>query len=170
MGRGRQWATILALLGGLWYRFEVIPDLILAVMRVGPVEVPLPVYQTDGSAGMDLHAALAAPVVLAPLARTRVPTGLAFAIPSGFEGQVRPRSGLAAKSGITVLNAPGTIDADYRGEVQVVLVNLGNAPVTIAPQDRIAQLVIAPVARAELVLVDSLDPTARGAGGYGSTG
>jgi dUTP pyrophosphatase len=152
------------------YRSRVIPDLILAVQRVGPVDVPLPQYQTDGSAGMDLHAALAAPLTLAPRARAKVPTGLAFAIPSGFEGQVRPRSGLAARSGVTVLNAPGTVDSDYRGEVQVVLVNLGDAPVTIAPLERIAQLVFAPVARAELVLVDSLDPTARGASGYGSTG
>jgi dUTP pyrophosphatase len=148
----------------------VIPDLILAVTRVGTIEVPLPRYQTDGSAGMDLQAAIASPLTLAPLGRAKIPTGLAFAIPQGFEGQVRPRSGLAAKSGITVLNAPGTVDSDYRGEVQVVLVNLGDAPVAIAPLERIAQLVITPVARAELVLVDSLDPTKRGAGGYGSTG
>jgi dUTP pyrophosphatase len=148
----------------------VIPDLILAVTRVGAIEVPLPKYQTDGAAGMDLHAALPTPLTLAPLARAKVGTGLAFAIPQGFEGQIRPRSGLAAKSGITVLNAPGTVDSDYRGEVLVVLVNLGDAPVTVAPMERIAQLVFAPVARAELVLVDSLDPTDRGAGGYGSTG
>jgi dUTP pyrophosphatase len=148
----------------------VIPDLILAVMRVGPVEVPLPCYQTTGAAGMDLHAALDAPLTLAPLARAKVPTGLAFAIPVGFEGQVRPRSGLAARSGVTVLNAPGTVDSDYRGEVQVMLVNLGDSPVTIAPEERIAQLVFAPVGRAELVLVDRLDPTIRGTAGYGSTG
>jgi dUTP pyrophosphatase len=119
---------------------------------------------------MDVHAALAAPLVLAPLARAKVPTGLAFAVPQGFEGQVRPRSGLAARSGVTVLNAPGTVDSDYRGEVMVVLVNLSDAPVTIAPLERIAQLVIVPVARAELELVATLDPTARGSGGYGSTG
>jgi dUTP pyrophosphatase len=160
----------LALGSTVVYRFDVIPDIILAVMRVGATPVPLPHYQTEGAAGMDLHAALAAPLTLAPLGRAKVPTGLAFAIPPGFEGQVRPRSGLAAKSGVTVLNAPGTVDSDYRGEVLVMLVNLGNAPVTIAPLDRIAQLVFAPVARAELVLVDSLEPTARGAGGYGSTG
>jgi dUTP diphosphatase len=148
----------------------VIPDLIMAVMRVGDVEVPLPRYQTDGASGMDLHAALSEPLVLAPLARAKVPTGLSFAIPQGYEGQVRPRSGLAARAGITVLNAPGTVDSDYRGEVMVVLVNLSNVPVTIAPLERIAQLVFAPIARAELELVTSLDPTARGNGGYGSTG
>ncbi len=119
---------------------------------------------------MDLHAAIPEPIVIAPGARAKLPTGLAFAIPQHFEGQVRPRSGLAATHGITVLNTPGTIDSDYRGEVQVVLVNLGDAPVTIAPLERIAQLVIAPVARAELALVPSLDETSRGEGGYGSTG
>jgi dUTP pyrophosphatase len=119
---------------------------------------------------MDLHAAIAAPVTLPPLGRIRIPTGLAFAIPSHFEAQVRPRSGLAARSGVTVLNAPGTIDSDYRGEVQVLLVNLSDAPVVVAPLERIAQIVIAPVARAELVVVAQLEGTARGAGGYGSTG
>lgn len=148
----------------------MIPDLIIAVTRVGGIAVPLPRYQTDGASGMDLHAALAAPLVLAPRGRAKVPTGLAFAILPGFEGQVRPRSGLAARSGVTVLNAPGTVDADYRGEVMVILVNLGDAPVTIAPLERIAQLVIGPVARAELVLVDELDATERGSGGHGSTG
>jgi dUTP pyrophosphatase len=120
---------------------------------------------------MDLHAALSEPVTLAPLERTRIGTGLVLAIPSHFEGQVRPRSGLAGRSGITVLNAPGTVDSDYRGELQVLLVNLSDAPVTISPLERIAQLVIAPVARAELVLSTvELDPTTRGSGGYGSTG
>lgn len=148
----------------------MIPDLLVRVKRVGPVSVPLPKYQTAGSAGMDLHAALQAPVTLAPGARAKIPTGLAMAIPNGFEGQVRPRSGLAAKSGVTVLNAPGTIDADYRGEVIVLLVNLGQAPVTIAPLDRVAQLVVAPYARAELVIDGELPDTKRGDGGYGSTG
>jgi dUTP pyrophosphatase len=148
----------------------VIADVTIRVARVGEVSVPLPRYQTPGSAGMDLHAAIKEPVVIAPGARAKLPTGLAFAIPTSFEGQVRPRSGLAAKHGITVLNTPGTIDSDYRGEVQVVLVNLGDAPVKIEPLERIAQLVIAPVARAELSLVPSLDDTSRGAGGYGSTG
>ena len=148
----------------------MVPDLRIQVTRVGAVRVPLPRYQTDGAAGLDLHAALEAPVDVPPLGRVRVPTGLIFAIPTSFEGQVRPRSGLAWKAGLTVLNAPGTIDSDYRGEVQVLLVNLSNASVTIAPLERIAQLVIAPVARAELVDVAELDPTPRGAGGLGSTG
>jgi dUTP pyrophosphatase len=148
----------------------MVPDLRLRVFRVGPVDVPLPRYQTSGAAGMDLHAAIAEPVTLAPLARVMLPTGLAFAIPPHFEGQVRPRSGLAARTGVTVLNAPGTIDSDYRGEVQVVLVNLSDTPVVLAPLERIAQLVIAPVAQAELVVVPELDSTARGSGGYGSTG
>ena len=111
-----------------------------------------------------------APVTLAPLARALVPTGLAFAIPVGFEGQVRPRSGWALKQGITVLNSPGTIDADYRGEVKVILINLGQDTVTIQPGDRIAQLVIAPVVQAGLREVDILDDTARGSGGFGHTG
>ena len=148
----------------------MIADLRIEVSRVGPVEVPLPHYQTSGAAGMDLRAALSAPLVLAPGARAKLPTGLAFAIPAKFEGQVRPRSGLAAKHGVTVLNSPGTIDSDYRGEVQVVLVNHGSEPFTVEPLDRIAQLVIARVVRAELAVVPSLDETARGDGGYGSTG
>jgi dUTP pyrophosphatase len=148
----------------------MLPDLRIQVARVGAVAVPLPRYQTEGSAGMDLHAALAEPLTVLPLGRASVPTGLIVAIPTSFEGQVRPRSGLAARTGLTVLNAPGTIDSDYRGEVQVLLVNLSDAPVTIAPLERVAQLVIAPVARAELVVVGSLDATARGAGGLGSTG
>lgn len=147
-----------------------VPDLRIQVSRVGPVAVPLPRYQTDGAAGMDLHAAIEAPIVVPPLGRVRVPSGLVFAIPPSFEGQVRPRSGLASRSGLTVLNAPGTVDSDYRGEVQILLVNLSDAPVTIAPLERIAQLVIAPVARAELVVVASLASTARGSGGLGSTG
>jgi dUTP pyrophosphatase len=148
----------------------MLPDLRISVARVGSIVVPIPRYQTDGAAGMDLHAAIPAPVTLPPGGRTRVGTGLAFAIPHHFEGQVRPRSGLAARTGVTVLNSPGTIDSDYRGEVQVLLVNLGDAPVTLEPLERIAQLVIAPVARAELILTESLEDTARGAAGYGSTG
>ncbi len=148
----------------------MVPDLRIGVARVGPVVVPLPRYQTSGAAGMDLHAAVPAPITLQPQARAKIPTGIALAIPANYEAQVRPRSGLAARHGITVLNAPGTIDSDYRGEIQVVLVNLGSDPVTIDPLDRIAQLVFAPVAYAELVLVDELDPTSRGSGGYGSTG
>lgn len=119
---------------------------------------------------MDLHAALKEPITIAPLGRALVPTGLMIALPDKFEGQVRPRSGLAARQGVTVLNTPGTIDSDYRGEVKVLLINLSDAPVTIQPLDRVAQLVVAPVARAELELVTELDETERGAGGYGSTG
>lgn len=130
----------------------------------------LPRYQTSGAAGMDLHAAVDASVTLAPGARVLVPTGLAFAIPNGWEGQVRPRSGLAAKHGITVLNAPGTIDSDFRGEVGVVLVNHGQEPFVINRGERIAQIVFAPYAQATLEEVDALDETERGAGGYGSTG
>lgn len=140
------------------------------VKRVGAVEVPLPRYQTPGSAGMDLHAALAEPITVQPRARAKVPTGLSVAIPHGYEGQVRPRSGLAAKHGITVVNTPGTVDSDYRGEVIVVLVNLGSEPVTIAPLDRIAQIVFARHEIATLVEVADLEDTTRGAGGYGSTG
>jgi dUTP pyrophosphatase len=143
---------------------------LVRLKRVGGVEVPLPRYQTPGSAGMDLHAALAEAVVIEPRARARVPTGLSVAIPHGFEGQVRPRSGLAAKHGVTVVNTPGTVDSDYRGEVIVVLVNLGTEPVTIAPLDRIAQMVFARHEIATLVVVTDLDDTVRGAGGYGSTG
>ncbi|HXX67651.1 MAG TPA: dUTP diphosphatase [Polyangiaceae bacterium] len=148
----------------------MVPDIRIRVSRCGAIDVPLPKYQTDGASGLDLHAAIDAPLTLAPRARIRIPTGLVFAIPPHFEGQVRPRSGLAARAGITVLNAPGTIDSDFRGEVHVLLVNLGDAPATVAPLERIAQLVIAPVARAELVVVGELGPTSRGSGGYGSTG
>lgn len=134
--------------------------------------VPLPAYETALAAGMDLRAAVPEdePLTLRPGGRFAVPTGLAFALPAGFEGQVRPRSGLAAKSGITCLNTPGTIDADYRGEVKVILVNLGEEDVVIRRGDRIAQLVIAPVVQAAWSEVDSLDDTVRGAGGFGSTG
>jgi dUTP pyrophosphatase len=130
----------------------------------------LPRYMTEGAAGLDLAAALDAPVTLAPGERALVPTGLALAIPPGFEGQVRPRSGLAVKHGITCLNSPGTIDADYRGEVKVLLVNHGREPFVIQSGERIAQLVIAQVSRAVLVDVAELSGTARGAGGFGSTG
>lgn len=138
--------------------------------RASEIEVPLPRYETEDAAGLDLRAALREPVEIAPGARRLVPTGLRVAIPRGYEGQVRPRSGLALKHGITVLNAPGTIDADYRGEIGIVLVNHGDVPFVIAPLDRIAQLVIAPVTRAEIALVTELSSTARGDGGYGSTG
>jgi dUTP pyrophosphatase len=134
--------------------------------------LPLPAYQTDGAAGMDLVAAVPtnAPLVLAPGARVLVPTGLVLEIPAGFEGQVRPRSGLALRNGITVLNAPGTIDCDYRGEVCVVLANLGGAPFEIRRGERIAQIVFAPVSRVAWQEVSALDETVRGSGGFGSTG
>jgi dUTP pyrophosphatase len=148
----------------------MVPDLRIQIARMGPVVVPLPRYHSVGASGMDLHAALKAPLTIPPGSRAKVPTGLAFSIPPRFEGQVRPRSGLAARTGLTVLNAPGTIDSDYRGEVAVLLVNLGDAPVTILPLERVAQLVIAPVAHAEFVPTGELDETSRGDGGYGSTG
>jgi dUTP pyrophosphatase len=133
-------------------------------------DLPLPQYATADSAGMDLLAAVAGDVHLPKLGRAIIPTGLAIALPPGFEAQIRPRSGLAAKSGITVLNAPGTIDADYRGEIGVILVNLSDQDFTITRGMRIAQMVIAPYTRAQLQPVANLDATARGAGGFGSTG
>lgn len=144
--------------------------LVIRVARVRPSAQPLPSYATAGSAGLDLRADLPEPVVLEPLGRLAVPTGLCLEIPPGFEGQVRPRSGLALKNGVTVANAPGTIDSDYRGELQVLLVNLGKEPFRIEPGARIAQLVIARVAQADLHLVASLEGSDRGAGGFGSTG
>jgi len=134
--------------------------------------LPLPAYQSAHAAGLDLLAAVPgdAPVILGPGQHALVPTGLIVALPPGFEAQVRPRSGLAAKHGVTVLNAPGTVDADYRGEVSVLLINQGGTPFTIRRGERIAQMVIAPVTRAELVAVASLSLTERGSGGFGSTG
>jgi len=131
---------------------------------------PCPAYATEQSAGVDLRANLEAPVVLRPLERTLVPTGLYIALPKGYEAQVRPRSGLAVKHGITVLNSPGTVDADYRGELRTVLVNLGTEPFEIVPGERIAQMVIARHEQVEWEEVDQLDETRRGAGGFGSTG
>ncbi len=131
---------------------------------------PLPAYETLSSAGLDLRAHLKGPVRLDPLERAVVGTGLYIELPRGYEAQIRPRSGLAAKQGITVLNSPGTIDADYRGEIGVILANLSNEPVTIDPGDRIAQMVISQHARAEWVEVEALSDTERGEGGFGSTG
>lgn len=145
----------------------------IPIVRLPHAEgLPLPAYETAQAAGMDLRAAVPddAPLTLKPGARFAVPTGLAFALPDGFEGQVRPRSGLAAKQGVTCLNTPGTIDADYRGEVKVILINLGEEDVHIRRGDRIAQLVIAPVVQGRWQEVESLEETARGAGGFGSTG
>jgi dUTP pyrophosphatase len=145
-------------------------------IRVTPLShfegLALPAYETADAAGMDLRAAVtdAEPVTLAPGARAMIPTGLTIALPPGYEAQVRPRSGLAAKHGVTCLNSPGTIDADYRGEVKVILINLGQEAFVIKRGERIAQMVIAPVTRAELKVVAELDETKRGTGGFGSTG
>ena len=133
-------------------------------------ELPLPAYATTGAAGMDIVAAVTEDLVLAPGARSAVPTGLSMAVPAGHEVQVRPRSGLALRHGVTVANAPGTIDSDYRGEVKILLVNLGDAEFTVSRGMRIAQIVLAPVTRADPKLVEELDDTARGSGGFGSTG
>jgi dUTP pyrophosphatase len=130
----------------------------------------LPKYGTEHSAGMDLEAAIDSPITLKPGERAMVPTGLAIALPAGYEAQVRPRSGLAAKNGVTVLNTPGTIDADYRGEIKVILTNLGTEPFTVERGMRIAQMVIAAYNRVEWTAVETLDETARGTGGFGSTG
>ncbi len=145
----------------------------LRVFRLDRERAQLPHYATAQAAGLDLHCASAAPITLASHAWQAIPTGLAMAIPQGFEGQVRPRSGLAAKHGITLLNSPGTIDADYRGEVKVLLINLGPEPYTVQPGDRIAQLVIAPCIQAQIDEVNALEAlgdSERGSGGFGSTG
>jgi dUTP pyrophosphatase len=133
-------------------------------------DIDLPVYASTYAAGVDLMAAIAEPLTLSPGRRAMVPTGLAIALPEGFEGQVRPRSGLAAKHGVTVLNSPGTIDADYRGELKIILINLGEQPFVVEPKARIAQLVVAPVIQVRWEAVDSLPETVRGDGGFGSTG
>lgn len=143
------------------------PRLTITKLRSNAV---IPRYMSARASGLDLCAAIDAAIELAPGKRAAVPTGLAIALPPGYEGQVRPRSGLARSQGVTVLNAPGTIDEDYRGEVAVLLVNLGDEPVAIAPGERIAQLVVAPYVQVELVEVAALDETARGSGGFGSTG
>jgi dUTP pyrophosphatase len=143
----------------------------VAIARLPQGEgLPIPGYMSEHAAGADLCAAVRDQLTLLPGARALVPTGFCIALPQGYEAQVRPRSGLAIRSGVTCLNAPGTIDADYRGEVQVVLANFGNEPFIIRRGDRIAQLVVAPVARATFDLVEELPPTARGPGGFGSTG
>ena len=145
----------------------------ISVVRLEHAQgLPLPSYETPGAAGMDLRAAVAEdqPMVLRPGARLAVPTGLCIALPDGFEAQVRPRSGLALKSGVAPLNSPGTIDADYRGEIKVILINLGEEELIIRRGDRIAQMVIAPVLQASWRETSDLDATARGAGGFGSTG
>ena len=144
----------------------------MATLRVYRMraDAVVPRYKTSGAAGMDLAACLATPLTLGPGGTARVPTGLQIAVPPGHEGQVRPRSGLAARHGVTVLNAPGTIDADYRGEIQVILMNAGTADFEIERGDRIAQLVVTPVVRPDWVEVEILDSTDRGEGGFGHTG
>jgi dUTP pyrophosphatase len=145
-------------------------ELILKVKRVKSSGLALPAYHSAGAAGIDLLADIERSVTLAMLERCAVPTGIAVEIPAGFEGQVRPRSGRALREGLTLLNTPGTVDSDYRGEIQVIMVNLGREPVTIERGERIAQLVIVPVARTTLVEVDELTDTFRGGGGFGHTG
>lgn len=142
----------------------------LTVNIINRSPYPLPQYETVGSAGMDLKAHLEAPVTLMPLERALVPTGLYISLPQGFEAQIRPRSGLAAKRGLTMLNSPGTIDSDYRGEIKCIVVNLSNEAQTILPGERIAQMVVARHERVEWALVEDLDSTERGTGGFGSTG
>jgi dUTP pyrophosphatase len=150
-----------------------VSELELQVMRLPHgADLPLPSYQSAGAAGLDLLAAVAAdaPVIIAPGRRALIPTGLAVALPTGTEGQVRPRSGLAARHGVTVLNSPGTIDSDYRGEIQVILVNFGQDSFSVTRGMRIAQLIIAPVLRVTIHEITKLDETTRGVGGLGSTG
>lgn len=156
----------------MWYIRAMAPSLTVQVRRVRahPDPLPLPRYETELAAGMDLRADIEGERVLQPLERMAVPTGLALGLPPGYEGQVRPRSGLALRHGVTLLNAPGTVDADYRGEVQVILVNLSSEPFTLRRGDRVAQLVVAPVTSASLSEVEVLDATARGGNGFGSTG
>jgi len=151
--------------------------MLVNIQRIGSVEVPLPKYQTDGSAGFDLHAAIEKPLSLYPkflipneLNWYLIPAGFSIEIPPGYEGQIRPRSGLALKHGISVVNSPGTIDSDYRGPIGVIIINHGTEVFTINPLDRIAQMVISPVVQAHFVMVESLTDTERGAGGFGSTG
>jgi dUTP pyrophosphatase len=147
---------------------EATPTLKIQLLREG--QSVMPAYASAGAAGLDLHAALEGSRTLRPGERAAIPTGVAIALPPGYEGQVRARSGLASKFGIALVNAPGTIDEDYRGEVHVLLINLGQEPYTIQPKDRIAQLVVAPVTRVSLQNVVELSQTERGAGGFGSTG
>jgi dUTP pyrophosphatase len=144
--------------------------LVIPVVKIQRLRGTLPRYQSELAAGIDLLAALDKPLVLAPLGRAAVRTGIAVEIPPGFEGQVRARSGRALDEGLAVLNSPGTVDADYRGEIKVIVINLGQHSITIQPGERIAQLIIAPVARAQLVEVDQLEASTRGAGGFGHTG
>jgi len=143
---------------------------VLVKVKKKDERIELPRYESPGAAGMDLKAFINADVTLPPLGRAKIPTGLFIEVPTGYEAQVRPRSGLAVRHGVTILNAPGTVDSDYRGELEVILVNLGSEPFTLKNGDRIAQMVISPVFRASLRETDSLSETERGSGGFGSTG
>jgi len=143
-------------------------DLLVRIQKVGNVDVPLPKYATIGSAGFDLQAAIDSPIRIANW--ELIPTGFAIEIPPGFEGQIRPRSGLALKSGISIINSPGTIDSDYRGPISVIMINHGIEYFTVNPLDRIAQMIISPVVQAQFELVESLSETVRGTGGFGSSG
>jgi len=142
----------------------------LLIKRLHSFDLPLPAYQTEGSSGIDLYAAIDEPVVIKPLERVIIPTGVALELPEGFEAQVRPRSGLALKHGITILNSPGTIDEDYRGEIKVILINLGQENFLINRGDRIAQLILSKIYRANIVEVEDLSKTKRNDGGFGHTG
>jgi len=142
---------------------------VLRVRKKDPL-VRLPQYETSGAAGMDIRAFIDRDITIAPMGRVKIPTGLFMAIPSGYEAQVRPRSGLAARSGVTIVNAPGTIDSDYRGEVEVLIINFGNEPFTVKNGDRIAQMVISPVIQLRVFETETLSETERGTGGFGSTG
>jgi dUTP pyrophosphatase len=145
------------------------PRTVLKVTKAGE-RVQLPSYESESAAGLDVRAFLDSDICVSPMSRVKVPTGLRIEIPPGFEGQIRPRSGLAARYGLTVLNSPGTIDSDFRGEIEIILINLGEKDVTVKDGDRIAQLVITPVCRAELLETETLPSTGRGSGGFGSTG
>jgi len=143
---------------------------VVKIQRMRQSSLPIPRYQSEQAAGLDLMADLDGTLTLTPLARAAIPTGIAVEIPAGFEGQVRPRSGRALEEGLTLVNAPGTIDADYRGEIKVIAINLGERPIVIKSGDRVAQLVIAPIARAQIVEVEHLGHSARGDGGFGHSG
>jgi len=145
-------------------------NIIVRIKRLRPNTASLPAYMTPNAAGMDLYADLDEDIVLQPGARSLLPTGIALALPHGYEAQIRPRSGLALRHGITLVNSPGTIDQDYRGEIGIIMVNHGREPFTVRNGERIAQMVFAPIARAELQVVDDLDETERGDGGFGHTG
>jgi dUTP pyrophosphatase len=158
-------------LGELGWGESTLSEIVLRVEQLPEArDLPLPEYMSEQAAGLDLRAAVTEPITLAPGEFRAIPTGIRVALPEGYEGQVRPRSGLAARNGLTLLNAPGTIDADYRGEVRVILINHGPEPFQVCRGDRVAQLVVAPVTRARVEVADGLDATTRGSGGFGHTG